>query len=120
MPTKVRWTSEQTRAQLTTWRACDLNKRKGTAKAQLQIAALAELEWVLGKIQGPALAEYQKIDGPALAEYEKIKGPAWAEYRKIQGPALAEYEKINGPALAKYAKIRAVQARRLILDWLEK
>src|ERR1035437_2657493 len=127
MPTKTRWTSEQTLAQLTTWGACDLNKRKGTAKAQLQIAALEELEWVLCKIRGPALAEYEKIQGPAYAEYRKIEGPAYAEYQKIsgpayaayqkiEGPAYAEYEKIQGPAYAKYQKIRAVQAHRLILD----
>src|ERR1035437_6412990 len=102
MPTKTRWTSEQTLAQLTTWGACDLNKRKGTAKAQLQIAALEELEWVLGKINGPAYAKYEKIRGPAYAAYEKIEGPAYAEYRKIEGPACAEayaeYQKIRGPA----------------------
>jgi hypothetical protein len=29
-------------------------------------------EWLLGRVQGPALVEYQRVQGPALVEYERV------------------------------------------------
>ena len=34
-----------------------------------------------------------RLEGPALAEYERVRGAAWAEYKRVQGPAWAEYKR---------------------------
>jgi hypothetical protein len=74
------------------------------------------LEWLLRRVGGLALAEYEKVCGPAGAELEKVRGPALAELEKVRGPARAELEKVRGPASAELEKVCLECAKRIALE----